>query len=343
MKTPVSLLLIPILAVAGVPGAFGQRASFQRLSPEILDVVPPSVRVSGVPGQMTIRQSPCRTLATADTRRRIVSVAVQEWAFFGFPIVEPDADEFDQPGSGRRSRLSAEDSARVAASIAGYWAITPEGSWIVANQNKVWNGPGGIGSRWNAPWSAAFVSWVMCEAGLGAGDQFRRAIAHHSYIDQAIRARDGNAPQAAFAAYDSGEAVIEPGDMLCTARRPVYRSLADRRRTMGEGARTHCDVVVKIDDAGGRIFAIGGNVGRSVSMKLLPARRDNGKNLRPVIQSPSGNARPVFAHLKLRAKPIELDAFDTSPTMKALACTAWSQRPVNLTFLVSAGPSPQHC
>jgi hypothetical protein len=154
----------------------------------------------------------------------------------------------------------------------------------------------------------------MCEGGLGTASQFQRAIAHHTYIDQAIRARDGSAKQAAFVAYDPGEAAVEPGDLLCTARRPVYRTLAERRRQMGQGARSHCDVVVKVDEAGGRIYAIGGNVGRAVSMKLLPARKENGKYLRPVLQSTAGNGRPVFAHLKLQAKPIEPDALDASPT-----------------------------
>ena len=95
--------------------------------------------------------------------------------------------------AGERSRLPPAEAARVAASIAGYWAVTPEGSWIVARQNDRWNGEDGIAARWNAPWSAAFVSWVMCEAGLGTNARFQRAIAHHAYIDQAIRARDGRA------------------------------------------------------------------------------------------------------------------------------------------------------
>ena len=104
-------------------------------------------------------------------------------------------------------------------------------------QNDSWNGPRGIASRWNAPWSAAFVSWVMCEAGLGGTNQFRRAVAHHAYIDQAIRACDGRASQAAFTAYDAGETAIEPGDLLCSSRRPAYRAIAERRRQMGVGAR----------------------------------------------------------------------------------------------------------
>jgi hypothetical protein len=336
-------LTLLIAAALWVPVLNAQNAPLERLSPEVFDVTPPASRVVGTPGRMTVQQTPCRTLPTGETRRRIVDVTVQEWAFFGFPIVEPDADEFDSNDTERRfSLLSPADSARAASSIAGYWAVTPEGAGIVAGQNRAWNGPEGIGVRWVAPWSAAFVSWVMCESGLGSSAQFRRAIAHHAYIDQAIRARDGSVPQAAFVAYDPGEAAIEPGDLLCTSRRPAYRNLAERRRQMGEGARTHCDVVTKVDEAGQRIFAIGGNVRRSVSMKLLPAEQLKGKYLRPVNQSTPQRARPTFAHLKLRAKSIEANALDNSPTIKALACTIRSQQ---RSFLAAVSPDAvdRHC
>jgi hypothetical protein len=33
-----------------------------------------------------------------------------------------------------------------------------------------------------------------------------------------------------------------------------------------------------------------------------------------------GRIRPLFAHLKLKTKSIELNAFDNSPTMKTLVC-----------------------
>jgi hypothetical protein len=267
-------------------------------------------------------------LPTSDTRRRIVDVAVQEWAFFGFRILDQtdlnyraeffDGGGFpDGPRNGPRpSRLPADEAARVAASIAGYWAVTPEGAWIVAKQNQWWNGEYGTAVRWNAPWSAAFISWVMCEAGLGATDQFKRAIAHHGYIDQAIRARDGRAPQAAFMAYDAGETSITPGDLLCSSRRPAYRTVAQRRSQLGIGARSHCDVVVKVDEARERILAIGGNVRGAVSLKLFRATREAGKPLRLIDME---EARPIFAHLKLRADPIEANALDASPTVKAFA------------------------
>jgi len=281
------------------------------LAADVLDVLPPSARVRGVPGSMSIQPRECRTLPAAEVRARIVGVALQQWDFFGSRIsdyteVEDDADD-PPPGPstllgaggrrGRRSRLPPAEAARVAPSIAGYWAVTPEGSWIVARQNDRWNGEDGVAARWNAPWSAAFISWVMCEGGLGTNARFQRAVAHHSYIDQAIRARDGRAPQAAFVAYDPGETTIGVGDLLCSSRRPAYRTIADRRRQMGVGARSHCDVVVKVDEAGRRVHAIGGNVRGVVSLKLFPAVRPAGKPLRV---GAGDEDRPMFAHLKLR-------------------------------------------
>ena len=248
-----------------------------------------SARVRGLPGAMRVDPRPCPSVPTADIRRRIVEIAVREWGFFGFRVAPApeggDEETRDETGGERRrrSRLPPAEAERVAPSIAGYWAVTPEGSWIVARQNDRWKGPDGITARWNAPWSAAFISWVMCEAGLGGPAQFRRAIAHHRYIDQALRARDGRAPEAAFLAHDIGEATIEPGDLLCSSRRPAYRTIAERRRQMGIGARSHCDIVVKVDEARGEVFAIGGNVRGIVSLKVLPV------------------APPLFAHLKLRA------------------------------------------
>jgi hypothetical protein len=260
-------------------------------------------RVRGAPGAMRVDPRPCPTRPTHDIRRRIVDLAVQEWGFFGFRVAPaPEGgDDDDQPRDERRrrSRLPPAEAERVAPSIAGYWAVTPEGVWIVARQNERWSGSDGIAARWNAPWSAAFISWVMCEAGLGAPAQFQRAIAHHSYIDQALHARDGRAAEAAFVAYDAGETTIAPGDLLCSSRRPAYRTLGERRRQIGVGARSHCDIVVRVEDARGIVFALGGNVRGVVSLKQFPAVRTAGRPLRAVT---GDDERPIFAHLKLRAE-----------------------------------------
>ena len=336
MKAVVIPTLLAIQIAVG-PLAHAQTPPFPRLPATALDVPSPTERVRGTPGTITLRARDCRMLATVDTRRRIVDIAIQEWAFFGFPIV--NATSFDDEATGdqgsgsasgdialppgqdfrRRSRVPPEEAMRVAASIAGYWAVTPEGSWIVNRQNEVWESSGDAGGRWRDPWSAAFISWVMCEAGLGTSAQFQRAVAHHTYVDQAIRARDGRA-QAAYTAHDAGEAAIEPGDLLCSGRRPSYRTLDQRRRQAGVGARMHCDIVIQVDDSTSRILAIGGNVRGRVAMKLLPAAKSARGHLRPVDQAQNERTRPVFAHLKLSATSIPANVLSSSPTVKAMGC-----------------------
>ena len=314
-------IVLAVAIAAGAGGAsvaFAQGSSLDRLPPALLDVLPPTERVSGAPGSMTIRRTSCGNLAMEVVRRRIVDIAVQEWAFFGFRVVDQtniDAGRRAAPRPRRRWRPSSAESGRTASSIAGYWAVTPQGSWILNAQNAIWNGPRGVTAWWRYPWSAAFVSWVMCEAGLGDASRFQRAVAHHTYIDQAIRAVASDETPAGFTAHDIGTAPIVPGDLLCSARRPAYRSIAERRRQMGAGARTHCDIVVQLDADRARILAIGGNVRGTVGLKLLPAAIAPGGDLHP-----AGGARPAFVHLKLRAAPIEADAFGRTPTMRAVGC-----------------------
>jgi hypothetical protein len=323
--------LSTLVCAAAASAAAAANAAVERLPQNVLDITPPTVRVTGAPGEMQLRPRPCRTLTPDATRRRIVDIAVQEWGFFGFLVRDEvaaadmiAAEEaagvngiWDESFRSLFARLDPDEAARVATSVAGYWAVTPEAAAMVARQNRSWREPDPPGRA--DPWSAAFVSWVMCEAGLGESGRFQRAIAHHVYIDQAIRARQGGAPQAAFVAYDAGEAAIAPGDLLCASRRPVYRSLAERRRQIGVGARTHCDVVVKIDEPASRISVIGGNVGRAVSLKLLRGARGRAGHLEAASLD---DGRPVFAHLKLRATAIEAQALDNSPTIRRSVCAA---------------------
>lgn len=319
---PLKHIIAPVIvALATTAHAQGR---LDRLPRDRLDVLPPSVRVEGPPGDMHVTETACPVHPPEGLRRRIVDIAVQEWGFFGFTIVDQTNLPESAPAWGRRPRrrmpwLDPEESARVADSIAGYWAITPDGAWILSRQNDVWSGHDGVASRWRDPWSAAFISWVMCEAGLGEPDRFRRAIAHHSYIDQAIRARDTGDERAAFVAYDIGEQTIEPGDMLCAARRPTYRTLDERRKQLGIGIRSHCDIVIQVDEANDRILVIGGNVRGAVSLKLHAARFTAEADGTTRALSIGRGRRSVFAHLKLRAEPIGTDALETTPTIRTIA------------------------
>ncbi len=334
MKRIVVPIAVALLAAVKLPEADAQQAAMHRLPSDQLDVAAPSARIGGEPGRFVIRQRVCAEYLSEDLRRRIVDIAVQEWAYFGFSVLdETDPENWVRRGPAARepsvdlamlreqARQRAAEAERVADSIAGYWAVTAEGSWVIERQNEAWLASGGSLSRWVQPWSAAFISWVMCEAGLTSPGQFRRAVAHHVYIDQAIRARDGNEPDAVYRAYEIGEREILPGDLLCAARRPAYRTLAQRRPQMGNGARTHCDIVVKVDQENEVLLAIGGNVRGTVGLKLLPAELREDGSLQPIDRSSVPGARSAFAHLSLQADGIEHAAFDGAPTVVALACS----------------------
>jgi hypothetical protein len=327
-----------IVALSFAADIAAAQDALPRLPRAAFDVITPAERVQGARGGITVWQALCRNAPTSWARRRVVDIAVQEWAFFGMQTIDatrieerllppglvPDTvnPKLPAPRIERQfARLGTpESNDELDATIAGYWSSTPDGPRILAQQNAAWSAPGGNSVGWVQPWSAAFISWVMCEAGLGETAQFHRSIAHREYIDQAIRARDGMDADAAYVAYDAGEAPIEPGDLLCNARASAeYRMLADRRRDAGRFAPTHCDIVVKIDERAGRILVIGGNVVQSVSLTILPLRRDGDSYAKPVDESIIDGARTVFAHLKLRADRVELNALDNSPTIRALS------------------------
>jgi hypothetical protein len=331
--------LLQVFAVLALPLAFGAGAQpllappdttwqtivesggLPRLAPDVLSVGDPALRVSGAPGTFSIVERDCNAYPQEQVRRRIVDIAVQEWAWFGFQVDDLRGTTPPRPGdnnNGPRRRflpLDPEQVAQVAGTVSGYWAAIPNSDWILARQNEAWKQPSGLSSRWRDPWSAAFISWVMCESGIGEQAQFQRAIAHHSYIDQAIRARDGSAPEAIFVAYDPGEAEIVPGDLICSGLRPVYRTLAQRRAQLGEGARTHCDIVVTVDEANARILTIGGNVRASVRMKIFPAAVQERAYLAPLPTN-----RYIFAHLKLKTPTIAPDAWRHSPSLAGVSC-----------------------
>ena len=309
-----------------------------RLPASVLAITPPSARVSGTPGSMQIIERSCNSAPMdAELRRRIVATAAQEWAFFGFQVDDqrgtaplPGAPQ-NQNNRRRFGLLNAAEVARVADSVGGYWSATPGSDWILARQNEAWKSPEGLASRYRDPWSAAFISWVMCESGLGDEARFERAIAHHSYIDQAIAARDSQSTQTAYIAYDPGEQPVNPGDMLCSGLRPAYRNLEQRRTQLGVGARTHCDIVVQVDEAAGQILTIGGNVRSSVRLKIFPAAAENGQALAPL-----PTARTIFAHLKLRTDTIEARALEQTPTLHQLGCVMPEKPPTLDTASIAA-------
>ncbi len=131
----------------------------------------------------------------------------------------------------------------------------------------------------DTPWSAAFISWVAREAGLGA-DEFVFSEAHVDYAGAAWQAgideAAGRATPQALRACDLMRTSPRPGDLVCHAR-GARGTAFDRfakigevlaaRPTGGASLPMHCDVVVGVDDAG--FDTVGGNVLQSVTWRRL--------------------------------------------------------------------------
>lgn len=131
----------------------------------------------------------------------------------------------------------------------------------------------------DTPWSAAFISWVAREAGLGA-DEFVFSEAHVDYAGAAWQAgideAAGRPTPQALRACDLMRTPPRPGDLVCHARGARGAALDGfgkigewlaARPTGGAPLPMHCDVVVGVDGAG--FDAVGGNVLQSVTLRRL--------------------------------------------------------------------------
>ena len=187
-------------------------------------------------------------------RDNILRLANAEWNAFGTQTIYHD---------GGRERIDPvgvwEDERRGSPHILAYWMAVGE-DWSGYDCDK--------------PWSAAFISWVMREAGAPA-DQFAPSGLHADYL-RAIADQTGGI-SARFALHDAKSYAPKPGDLICATRAgssvPAYDMIPD-------GTPMHCDLVVA--NQGGVLESIGGNVRNSVSKTvrqvgldgMLPASGD---------------------------------------------------------------------
>lgn len=139
------------------------------------------------------------------------------------------------------------------------------------------------------PWSAAFISFVVRKA--GAGDTFKYAQAHQTYIRQALLAAEDGVAGTAYVARRTSDRAPQVGDLLAKGRESAKnftydKALAKARKTKTDeqGYSSHCDVVTKVDKAGRTVTTIGGNLGDTVmekvwktdaNGKLLPYKEKN--------------------------------------------------------------------
>ena len=154
-----------VALISGNAAVQAQQPYLERPGAIVGQATAPAERVAGGPGEMRTVNSACRSLPLTTAGRRIVDLAAQEWAFFGFSVTDrtiprPSSSSMRGARSWRSrgaSRMQSEAFARVASSIAGYWAATPGAAWALERQNVLSNRCGATASRWRDPWSAAFV------------------------------------------------------------------------------------------------------------------------------------------------------------------------------------------
>jgi len=141
----------------------------------------------------------------------------------------------------------------------------------------------------DTPWSAAFISYVIRQAGVGV-TAFKFSNAHRAYIYDAFAA------SAAEPTNEAGDRLYRAcpltatkprrGDLVCQQREPSLADASEEavreriRSELGGSAaartvrRTHCDVVASVDAKARKVYVIGGNVLQSVTAKKLNLRRD---------------------------------------------------------------------
>lgn len=143
----------------------------------------------------------------------------------------------------------------------------------------------------DSPWSGAFISFVMHEAGL-SDQAFHFSGAHAVYIGGALR----ETPGYAFRACDIRRTAPRVGDLICYSRgRPVldtfadWQALADR---IDNRTKSHCDVVVSVDRRALKIESIGGNVLQAVTRRQLMVNEAGLLSRRHYASAPTNRPRP---------------------------------------------------
>ena len=180
-------------------------------------------------GQPVYAQSP---------HRKALEIAHQEWLRFGQQSLDADGKLVKRGG-----RESEE----------GYYLRVGD-YWKQGVDRDL------TGKDTHEPWSAAFISWVMKEAGMG--ERFSYSDWHAHYIRNSIRHRRVGDKSFAFWGFRISERAPQVGDLVGYARRSGISY--DYQPTVYP---SHTDLVVAVRP--GEIDVIGGNVKDSVTKKTL--------------------------------------------------------------------------
>jgi hypothetical protein len=203
----------------------------------------------------------------ASARDRMMRIAVAEWQDWGRIVVDDRQPRPVSTGLAEESQLA--NFPRVLA----YWRAVEDGrAAIDRNRDRyatVIAQPGAPANLWGEPaWSAAFVSYVLRNAGVDQRE-FPSSAAHAFYIDGMLTDAVAFPAQASFVPRDVDAYAPQPGDLVCgdRSRRPLP-NWRDRLAETGQFRPMHCDIVVATGP--GLVEAVGGNIADAVTLSRFP-------------------------------------------------------------------------
>ena len=173
---------------------------------------------------------------------KLIFIADSEWEFFG-------KSEIGLDGTSRVGLREYEDGAWQR--VADYWKFIGGGYQNLTGRDR------------GTPWSAAFISWCMGQA--GSQTQFPYSAGHAKYINQSIKnAKFGNT-SASIVAHPLKGYKLKLGDLIGYWRGDKKIDF-DNANTIG-WYQSHTEIVVGIDKD--FAYTVGGNVMHSVTKRAV--------------------------------------------------------------------------
>lgn len=240
-------------------------------------------------------QSPAVSFAPGTpVAERIVQIAQREHTAWHAPFMDVQGRLLSRRVAEAESK-PLQDGSRAWERVAAYWRDSGTLHAVAASRNGARQclQPSAKMNRdacrsfvMDVPWSAAFVSYVMVQAGV---PQFTASPGHIHYIRAAWQQRGP------YTLQDPEQTAVAAGDMLCYIRNHPqiegYQGLRAFLAVGNEWLPAHCDIVVAI--RGQEAWLVGGNVSNTVAMRKLPLD-GQGRALLPRPPG-AGNTNPAAA------------------------------------------------
>ena len=224
--------------------------------------------------------------------QRLAAMALHEHEQMGGALID-ETGGLVRAGFAEAERDRLPDSAMPTwQRVWGYWEsaglgtpVDPDGPTAVMRMALV-----------DTPWSAAFISHLMRQAGLD-DTQFTFAATHQSYVRAALASNSAEAQNTptpyAYRACDVLTTAPRVGYLLCHVRAPdeamdTFARLA--LLLLWRVPAMHCELVVRGDSQ--RIEVVGGNVVQTVVLRRLSLQADGSGRLWPAYLA-SAHARQV--------------------------------------------------